>query len=279
MSGALTAAFHLGLVGYVAALLALAGYVRRGEAAMRVAWGWLAGIGFAAHTVSLILESVVTGRSPSLNAATFPSFLAWVIVGGSLVMSAWLRLSVVGLVSLPIAAGLMLFSGTSLETLAQGNLTPVGPAGPGLAAHASFSFLGYAGFTISFAAALLYLAQDRSLKSHRPGAAVFRLPSLEVLDRVAHEGVASGLVFLAVGIVAGILWLHRARGVFLSGDIKEGASLVVWVTYLVIWVMHRRSIWRGRRHAVVCLGAFVLLALMFLGINALFPSGWHRLVA
>ena len=58
-------------------------------------------------------------------------------------------------------------------------------------------FVGYAALFLSFAASLLYLLQERSLKSKKPAAILLRLPALEVIDQIGYRSLLLGFPFIA----------------------------------------------------------------------------------
>ena len=81
-----------------------------------------------------------------------------------------------------------------------GFITPGAPSvrvparGPLFAFHVTLNTWAYAAFALSFVISLIYLAQDRLLRSRRLGAAFWRFPALDVLDRMARSSVYIGLI-------------------------------------------------------------------------------------
>ncbi len=61
-------------------------------------------------------------------------------------------------------------------------------------------------------AALMYLLQERQLKTKRPSAVYYRLPPLETLDRLSHRTLTLGFPFLTAGLVLGVLWARGGVG-------------------------------------------------------------------
>src|SRR3974390_2506656 len=55
-----------------------------------------------------------------------------------------------------------------------------------LAAHIGLIFTGYSAMILSFCARVLYLIQQRSLKSKRSNGAFLRLPALEQIDEIGY---------------------------------------------------------------------------------------------
>ena len=62
----------------------------------------------------------------------------------------------------------------------------------------------YAAFALSFVLSVIYLVQDRVLRSRRLSAAFWRFPALDVLDRMARSSVYVGLVALVFGVAMGL---------------------------------------------------------------------------
>src|SRR5439155_329836 len=89
-----------------------------------------------------------------------------------------------------------------------------------LPVHVVLATLGDAVFALAFSASLLYLVQERRLKTHRGRGLLRHLPSLETLDRVNYACLVWGLILLTLGIVSGIMWAHEVWGRSWSTDPK-----------------------------------------------------------
>ena len=59
---------------------------------------------------------------------------------------------------------------------------------------------------------LLYLVQERGLKSRSPRRFYYLGPSLERCDTIGGASVAVGFGFLTLAIVTGVLWSHASKG-------------------------------------------------------------------
>ena len=71
-------------------------------------------------------------------------------------------------------------------------LTPTVAHGVVFALHVTLSILAYAAFALSFVLSLIYLGEERLLRSRKLGNMVWRLPSLELLERMSHSSVLIG---------------------------------------------------------------------------------------
>ena len=123
-------------------------------------------------------------------------------------------------------------------------------------AHITLIFTGYAALVLSFGASLLYLIQERSLKSKRPGI-LSRLPALEVIDEIGFRSLLLGFPFMTLGLIAGTVVAQSTYGRIDLLDPKILLSILMWAVYLVLLFIRWNAGWRGRRAAYLATGAFV----------------------
>lgn len=132
-----------------------------------------------------------------------------------------------------------------------------------LPVHAGNSLIAYGFLGLAFCGGLMYLLQERELKSRKLGYFFSRLPSLDALDQLNSHCLAVGFIFLTLGMIAGVLWSKQAWGTYWRWNPKEVCSLIIWFIYLA--QIHQRFTvgWRGRRAAQMIVGGFgvVLLTL------------------
>ncbi len=129
---------------------------------------------------------------------------------------------------------------------------------PALTTHILAAGLGVALFGIAFAAAAMYLLQEREVKGKRFGALFGRLPSLDALDRMVQRLVRAGFVVYTVALVAGTMTASAIWKSAWSWDPQQIASLVIWILYGGM-VQLRHNGWHGRRYALLTLVGFVLV--------------------
>ena len=92
---------------------------------------------------------------------------------------------------------------------AQSCRSPSVPRGALFAFHVTLNTWAYAAFALSFMLSVIYLVQDRVLRSRRLSVAFWRFPALDVLERMARSSVYVGLVALIFGVAMGFIWEHR----------------------------------------------------------------------
>jgi cytochrome c-type biogenesis protein CcsB len=135
--------------------------------------------------------------------------------------------------------------------------------------HVTSAFLGDAIFALAFCTGVIYLIQERLVKSRRATALSGRLPSLEILDEINYRALTIGFPLLTIGIVTGAVWAEYAWGAYWNWDPKETWSLITWLLYAAL--LHQRLAikWRGKKAAVMAIVGFGAVLFTFLGVNLL----------
>ena len=147
----------------------------------------------------------------------------------------------------------------------------------GLQAHILCATGSYIAFLTGFAAALMYIAQERELKAKRMGRLFHWLPSLETLDRVNFIAIATGFVLYSAGLLLGLAAERSAFGRWASGDPKEILSGLTWLAYAALLYVRLRAS-RGQRVAILSVVGFSWLVFAFFAARFLLPS-WHPFVS
>jgi len=136
-----------------------------------------------------------------------------------------------------------------------------------LAIHVASMVLAYGALSVSFAAAVLYLAQGKRNR-------FARLPSAETLDDIAYRSVMVGFPVLALGIALGAYWANSAWGRYWGWDPKETSALVTWLIYGIYLHMRGLRNWSGTRSAIVLVVGFGAVMFTYFAVN-LWVSGLH----
>jgi cytochrome c-type biogenesis protein CcsB len=233
--------------------------------------GWLLTIGFALHTTAFIFRYYAAGYLPITNLYESLSFFAWAVVLVYIVFNYRYQIRVLGAFLAPVALILMIV-GLTLPK----QIFPLHPALKSfwLPVHVVFAFLGDAIFALTFSVGIMYLIQERQIKSKSTGGLLMRLPSLEILDEINHRSLTFGFPLLTIGIITGSVWASYAWGSYWSWDPKETWSLITWFLYAAL--LHQRLAigWRGRKAAIMAIIGFLAVLFTFLGVN-LVLSGLH----
>ncbi len=221
-------------------------------------------VGFALHTAGLSQRWTEAGRFPVAGVHDACSFLAWATVLGFLTTYLRTRVDALGLAVYPTAFLLVLVS----------NLTqPVQPdpalAGALFPVHAALAFIGYAALFVAWAMGIFYLVQERELKRRTPLSFYYLIPSLERCDTISGQAVLLGFGLLSLAITSGMALAHQTRGEYWLWDAKGITALVAWALYVILLVTRWRAGWGGRRQALLGIGAFTAVVLVFVIVATL----------
>lgn len=260
-----TVAFNVAVAGYVAATgFALAYLVQRDEMIYRLASVVTLGA-WIAHTVALTVLGAELGRPPIGSVAEAVSVAVWVVVLLDLWVERQHGVKVLGAFVLPVALALLV--STVGHPLGLGRA--LGSAW--LVTHIALALLGVAAFVLNFAGAIMYLLQERQLKSKRPGAFYYRLPALETLDRLSYRTLALGFAILTTGLLMGAVWARTAWGTLFTFDPLVVLSFVAWAIYAATLAGRAAAGWHGRRAAYFAIVGFAALV-MTLGAGLFLPG-------
>ncbi|MCP3891530.1 MAG: c-type cytochrome biogenesis protein CcsB [Desulfobulbaceae bacterium] len=165
----------------------------------------------------------------------------------------------------------LIFCLVIISSLSAREVTPLLPALQSLwlPVHAGVSIIAYGFLSLAFCGGLMYLLQDRELKSKKFGFFFERFPSLDSLDQLNSHCITAGFVFLTLGIVTGSVWARQAWGTYWQWDPKETWSLITWFLYLV--QIHQRFTvgWRGKRAAIMAVIGFLSVIFTLWGVTYL----------
>jgi cytochrome c-type biogenesis protein CcsB len=232
---------------------------------------WLLAAGFILHTGALIFRYYAAGYLPITNLYESFSFFSWAIILVYIIVNYRYQIRVLGAFVSPIAL-IMVIVSLALPK----EIFPLHPTLKSiwLPIHVIFAFLGDAVFVLAFAAGIMYLIQERQIKSKRTSGLLTRLPSLEILDELNYRSLTFGFPLLTIGIITGSVWASYAWGSYWSWDPKETWSLITWFLYAAL--LHQRLAigWRGKKAAMMAIIGFLVVLFTFLGVN-LVLSGLH----
>jgi ABC-type transport system involved in cytochrome c biogenesis permease subunit len=208
--------------------------------------------------LSVLTRIIATKRGPYSNMYEFSLAFIFAILVMYLIFERKYGTRQLGAIVLPIAAGMALYVWSLPASLRESTeLIPALQNNLMMTAHVSAAIFAYATLAVSFAAAVLFLIQDRKPISW--------LPRKEMLDDIGYRAVTIGFPLLALVLILGSVWAHEAWGSYWSWDPKETASLVTWLIYAIY--LHTRSLrgWRGTRSAIVLLIGFIAVGFTYYG--------------
>jgi len=233
------------------------------------------GLGMAFHFVSMAELAMLTGHLSLalMSIHESESLLAFLILAFFLIVYARYRTLSPGIFMFPLSF-LLTFAAAVGEQPPQFN-SPLFRSS-WIFVHIALIFTGYAALFLSFAASILYILQERSLKAKRLAGYLSRLPALEVIDEIGYRALLLGFPFMTFGLIAGSVLAQARFGSMYFLDPKILLSLLMWVVYMVLLYTRWNSGWRGRRAAYLATFAF-LAAVCAWAAN--YFSAVHRFVA
>lgn len=221
------------------------------------------------QTVYILYRYFETGHTPITTRHETAFFFAWATTWAYLTFR-W-RYTVknfgtfVSIVILAILCAAAVASKDSipLEPSLQSGWLPV---------HAGVSILAYGFLSLAFCGGIMYLLQERELKSKNFGYFFPRLPSLDALDQLNSHCLTAGFAFLTLGIMSGSIWAKQVWGTYWQWAPKEVWSMVTWFIYLI--QIHQRFTvgWRGKRAAVMAIAGFAAAIFAYWGVTSLFEG-------
>jgi ABC-type uncharacterized transport system permease subunit len=242
-------AFYLALVLYgLAALFYVSAFVQAPPPWMGPASRWLLIAAFVAHGADISWRGV-EGVHPGTSVREAFGFLSWVMTGGYLWWSRRVRLGLLGAFVAPAALAMLALARLSPSGEAMTGLTPLGRI------HISLATLGVAVFALATAVAVMYLAEERSLKRKKFGRVVLkRGAALETLDRLAHRLVLIGFPIFTAALMLGVVWGAQRSEAFARAEWT--ISLVTWAAFAGLLIARTTRGWRGRKAAMLTITGF-----------------------
>ena len=252
-----TLLYAVGTVGYLI-------YVIRTEKAIyRIAYGFLVA-GFLSHTLELVMLVSQIRQMPVTTLPQTFSLFAWAIVGSYLAFQLKFNIRILGTFVSPLAVVFML-----LSSAIPGRVIPNSKLFKSfwLTLHVATMFIGMAIFALAFCAGIMYLLQERQIKSKSFGLLYRRLPSLEVLDSLNYVCLTFGFPLITIGLISGFVYAGAVWQSFWHWDPKEILSVITWLIYAVL--LHERLAvgWRGRRAAIMAIVGFSVILITFVGTS------------
>lgn len=226
-------------------------------------------LGFVTHGLDILVFAFDQHRFPITNIIEAFSPIAWLVILFFIAVSRKEEMDVTGVIMIPLSIMGILIT-AAFRTNEQPPIQPLLKGG-WIYIHIPFMILSIASLTLTFVMALLYLLQERQLKSKSASFFTYHLPSLEACDRFSYRSLWLGFFLLTMGIVTGIIWSKHLFGVYWRWDYKETWSMLTWLMYAILIHGRLLSAWRGRKAAYFAIVGFVFM-LFTIGVSMIFRS-------
>ncbi len=222
--------------------------------------------GFLFQSAFLYVRGEKIGRCPLTNYFELFVFLSWAMVLFYLLIGPTYRLSLLGVFTSPLVF-LFQFAALTLPGLDKhSEVRP--PLNSWMELHAASSLVAYGAFILAGISGVMYLIQERQLKTHHLRSIFYHLPPIRDLAFANRRLILMGFTLLTVGILAGF-----GVGSLSSHAWKIVWSVAVWLLYggiLTAEFWHRIS---PRRGAWLSVTALVIVLCTLWGIRFTDSSG------
>lgn len=248
LSVAPSPAFWVAAVGYAAAT-ALLFAVLAGGTRLRTLTLALLTVAFVAHGTDIGWRGTQHVH-PAESVREALGFLAFIITGGYLLASTRYRLTLGGVVVMPVALVLLVLARLTPAGAEPENLSTLGRI------HISLATIGVAVFAVASVLSAVYLVEDRALKRKKFDTLALEQGGapLEPLDRLSHRLVWVGFPIFTVAMILGAVWTARLGQSV--GRIEYALATVTWIAFATLLVARQIYGWRGRRAAKLTLEGF-----------------------
>jgi HemX protein len=221
-------------------------------------------LGFALQSAFLYVRGHALGRCPITNLFEVFIFLAWSVALIYLAIGPVYRLSLMGAFTAPLVLLIQAFALIAPIDVRHSVRLNVNPW---LEFHASMSMIAYGAFALAGVAGVMYLVQERQLKTHQLHSIFYHLPPLTNLFSALTRLLWLGFVIYSVGLVSG----------FFTGEplprVKMIGAFAVWIFYGTILQGRHLNRLAPKRIAALCILAFSAAVTVLWAIN--FVSQTH----
>jgi HemX protein len=216
------------------------------------------GLGFIFQTAFLSVRGHDVGRCPITNLFEVIVFVAWSVALFYIVIGPSYRLSLMGAFTAPLVALLQLFA--LIAPIDHRHPVKL-PPNSWLEFHASMSLVAYGAFALACIAGVMYLIQERQLKTHQLRSIFYHLPPLSDLFAAITRLLWWGFALYTLGLISG----------FFVGEPLPWAQIIcavgVWVLYGLILQGRYLRWFAPKRVAALCIVGFSAALTLLWGIT------------
>ncbi|HEX4085701.1 MAG TPA: cytochrome c biogenesis protein CcsA [Chthoniobacteraceae bacterium] len=221
-------------------------------------------LGFAFQCGFLVARGHALNACPLTNLFEVLIFLSWSMVLLYFVVGTAYRLSLLGMFTAPMAFVFQAFAMIAPIDSPPGPRRHVG-SHPWLETHAAICIVAYGAFALACVAGVMYLVQERQLKTHKLREFFFHLPPIADLAVAINRLLLTGFILLTLGLLSGFE-VHEVRAAW--SKIAWGVG--VWIIYGAIlkadkWITPRRV-------AQLSVAAFSITLATLWGLNFIAPA-------
>jgi ABC-type uncharacterized transport system permease subunit len=212
-------------------------------------------LGVLCQTLFLTLRGGEAHTCPIRTGSEMLLFLSWAIGWFYLLIGPTYRISLMGTFTAPLIL--------ILQSIGFFFLTPTisleHPSNSWIEAHAALSLVAFGALGLASVSALMFLFQERELKSQAPSPIFHFLPPIILLEKTTLRLLWLGWILLTISFAAGFVSQISTSGIKLS------ISLLLWGGYALLALAQERRALSPHRfaQAVLLIFLFALGTLLF----------------
>jgi ABC-type uncharacterized transport system permease subunit len=214
---------------------------------------------FVSLTAFLYLRGQAEGSCPLNSLYDVLIFQGWAVLLIYLIVGSAYRLSLLGAFTAPLA--MLLVLGAMIAPLDQSLHTRA--VNPWIEFHAAISIISYGAFGLAGVAGVMYLLQERQLKSHKASALLYNLPPISDLAKAIGRLVMLGFSLLTLSFASALISQIPVN------TVKFTASLVIWAVYGIVLLLRKQQNLPPKRLAELAVGVFIVAIVTLPGIQYL----------
>ena len=162
-----------------------------------------------------------------------------------------------GIILMPFAALCAI-----LPALPIGSAQPITLSGP-LLSHILLSIVAYSLLAVASLQALFMAYIDQQIRAKNSSRFLSSMPPLQQLETLLFRFILIGLLVLTASLISGFNYLNDLFGQHVAH--KTVLSLLAWLLFTILLLGHHFLGWRGRTAVRLCLIAFGLLMVGYIG--------------
>ncbi|MEM7357956.1 MAG: cytochrome c biogenesis protein CcsA [Pseudomonadota bacterium] len=172
-----------------------------------------------------------------------------------------------GLIVFPLTALSVLFS--AVWASEENYLRHYGPA---FSAHVLVALLAYSLLAIASIQALLYVYQEKQLKTRPVPAWLRALPPLQTMEDLLFRLIIAGFALLSLTLLTGALFSQQIFGQPFEFNHHTVFALLGWMVFATLLVKRFREGLRGSQAVIWTLAGFILIQLGYFGTKIVSES-------
>ncbi len=251
-----TVAFSLAVIAYSVATTRFFLALSKQGASVSEAPARVMAVGAMLHFVQIVTTSFFTGTCPVASMRFALSLAALVAVVAFLIMRRSRRIDALGAFVGPLGL-LFLVSAQFVEDV----VVPPDVSRAMLALHVSANLAGLGFVLLAGGTSVFYVVLERRLKSKQLGL-LGRMPSLDVLDRLAHRLLLIGFPLLTFGVVSGGMFLWQIDAGSVASVARAALGYAAWLAVLVVLLQRALFGYSGRKSAYGTLAGVICVSMV-----------------